>query len=280
MRLSDKEEQMDYRADSAKYYDYQDFPIDDIDFYIAQIPSHQANILELGCGTGRVLIPLSQHCRYIHGVDLSPSMIQVCCENMAKANLSPERARVEQGDMSDLSLGQKFDLIIAPFRVFQLLIEDEQITSFFETLRNHLAPEGVVILNTFHPYGPPKAILERNSSPEIHYDQDLPFEQGRLIRFYTFRKPAILDGERLVFFPNLGYQYWVGDEMIEESLAEISMRVWYPNQLLDLIETSNFEIIDKWGGYQGESYGKGPELVVSFRCKEELLENPLCIKAD
>jgi SAM-dependent methyltransferase len=258
---------MDYRADSAKYYDYQDFPIDDIDFYKAQIPSPQANILELGCGTGRVLIPLSRHCRYIHGVDLSPSMIQICCENMAKAKLSPEKARVEQGDMSNLNLGQKFDLITAPFRVFQLLTEDEQITSFFDTLRSHLAPGGVAILNAFHPYGPPKVILEKNSSPEIHYDQDLPFEQGRLVRFYTFRKPAVWEGERLVFFPNLGYQYWVEDEMIEETLAEISMRAWYPNQLLDLIESNGFEIINKWGGYQGEPYGKGPELVISLCSK-------------
>lgn len=259
---------MDYRSASAKYYDYQDFPIDDVDFYIDQITSPEANLLELGCGTGRVLIPLSHHCRYIHGVDLSPSMLQICCENMYKANLSPEKARVEQADISDFNLNQKFDLIIAPFRVFQLLTEDEQIESFFDTLRRHLTPDGVAILNTFNPYGPPKVILEKNSSPEMHYDQDLPFEQGRLVRFYTFRKPAVWEGERLVFFPNLGFQYWVDDEMIEETLAEISMRVWYPNQLLDLIETNRFEIINKWGGYQGESYGKGPELVISFISKE------------
>jgi SAM-dependent methyltransferase len=258
---------MDYRADSAKYYDYQDFPIDDVDFYIAQIPSPHANLLELGCGTGRVLIPLSQHCRYIHGIDISPSMLQICCENMASANLSPEQARVEQGDISNFDLGQKFDLITAPFRVFQLLTEDEQIVSFFKTLRRHLAPGGIANLNTFNPYGPPKVILERNSSPKIHYDQDIPFKQGRLVRFYTFRKPAVWEGERLVFYPNLGFQYWVDDQMIEETVAEISMRTWYPNQLLDLIETQGFEIINKWGGYQGERYGKGPELVVSFRDK-------------
>ena len=259
---------MDIRADAARYYDQQDFPFDDIDFYISQIPSPQANILELGCGTGRVLIPLSQHCRYIHGVDLSPSMLQVCCENMAKANLSPEKARVEQGDIANLDLGIKFDLITAPFRVFQNLIEDEQILGCFETVRKHLAPDGVTIFNTFNPYGTPNEILTKNSSTDKHYDADLPFGKGRLVRYHTFRKPAIWEGEKLVFYPNLIYQYWIGEEMIEESLMEISMRVWYPNQLLDLIETNGFEIIDKWGGYQGEAYGKGPELVVAFQPKE------------
>jgi cyclopropane fatty-acyl-phospholipid synthase-like methyltransferase len=255
---------MDIRFDSAQFYDSQQFPIDDLEFYQAQVPSPQANILELGCGTGRVLVPLSAHCRYIHGVDISPSMLQVCCENMAKANLSPEQARVEQGDISDLNLGLKFDLITAPFRVFQLLTDDQQIDGFFETVRKHLAPGGVMILNTFCPSGPPKEFVAKNSSVDNHYDYDLPFKGGRLMRFHTFRQPAIWEGEKLVFYPNLIYQYWFDDQLVEESLMEISMRVWYPNQLLDLVETNGFEIINKWGGYQREKYGKGPELVISF----------------
>ena len=256
---------MDFKLEAVKYYNSEQFSIDDIDFYKAQIPSPQADLLELGCGTGRVLIPLSAHCRYIHGVDLSPNMIQVCCENMVKANLAPEKARVEQGNISALKLNAKFDLITAPFRVFQLLTEDDQIGGFFQTVRNHLAPGGKMILNAFRPFGPPNEILTKNSSVDNHYDYDLPFKGGRLMRFHTFRQPAIWEGEKIVFYPNLIYQYWFDGELIEESLMELSMRVWYPNQLLDLIETNGFEILDTWGGYQGEKYGKGPELVIAFR---------------
>jgi hypothetical protein len=172
---------------------------------------------------------------------------------------------VEQGDIASLDLGLKFDLITAPFRVFQLLTEDAQIEGFFETMRNHLSPEGKAILNTFQPNWPPGELASRNSSTDHHYEENLPYKAGRLEQYYTFRKPAVWEGEKLVFFPNLVYQYWIGEEMIEESLMEISMRVWYPNQLLDLIETNGFEIIDKWGGYQGEEYGKGSELVVAIR---------------
>lgn len=260
---------MDIREDAARFYDHQEFPIDDVDFYIAQLPSPQANVLELGCGTGRVLIPLSDHCRYIHGVDRSSGMVQVCCEKMAAAGLKPTQARVEQGDLTELDLGFKFDLITAPFRVFQLLVEDDQVLGFFATIRKHLAPDGVAILNTFHPYWPPEELLTRNSSTEKHYDQDLPFKTGRLKHYYTFRKPAVWEGEKLVFYPNLVYQYWVEDALVEESLMEISMRVWYPNQLLDLVETNGFEITGKWGGYHNEAYGKGPELVIAFQPRED-----------
>ena len=121
-----------------------------------------------------------------------------------------------------------------------------------------------MVLNTFRPYHPPKEILVKNSSVDNHYDYDLPFKDGRLMRFHTFRKPAIWEGEKLVFYPNLIYQYWFDGKLIEESLMELSMRVWYPYQLLDLIEGYGFSIIDHWGGYQGESYGAGPELVVAF----------------
>ena len=66
----------DIRAESAKYYDLQKIPFDDVPFYIEHIPSPNANILELGCGTGRVLVTLASHCAYIHGLDISKAMLK------------------------------------------------------------------------------------------------------------------------------------------------------------------------------------------------------------
>src|SRR5574341_663141 len=112
---------MDIRGSSARYYDAGPAPFDgkDIAFYESLIPSPEARILELGCGTGRVLIPLARRCAFIQGIDLSDAMLDVCRAALAKANLPPDRAAVAQGDITDLHLGQRFDLITAPFRVMQ-----------------------------------------------------------------------------------------------------------------------------------------------------------------
>jgi hypothetical protein len=43
------------------------------------------------------------------------------------------------------------------------------------------------------------------------------------------------------------------------------MRCYYPDDFIKLIREHGFTIIDRWGGYQGEAYGQGSELVVQFR---------------
>ena len=67
---------MDIRVEAAQYYDLQPGP-DDISFYKNLISSKDADVLELGCGTGRVLSRLSGRCRYIHGIDLSEAMLSI-----------------------------------------------------------------------------------------------------------------------------------------------------------------------------------------------------------
>ena len=71
---------MDIRKTTAQYYDLQPAPYGgaDIPFYISLVPFPHARILELGCGTGRVLIPIAAHCAYVLGIDSSDSMLDVC----------------------------------------------------------------------------------------------------------------------------------------------------------------------------------------------------------
>ena len=105
---------VDIRTEAAKYYDCSPNVPDDIPFYINHIPSQRATVLALGCGTGRVTLALAQHCRYIHSIDLSESMISICQGKLIKANIPLSKAKVEVGDITDFDLEQTFDLIIAP----------------------------------------------------------------------------------------------------------------------------------------------------------------------
>jgi len=105
---------VDLREESARYYDLQPMRFDDVPFYLAQLPSPETRVLELGCGTGRVLIPLAAHCRRIVGVDASEAMLAVCRAKLQTAGLPEDKAHILLGDITDLDLGESFDYIIAP----------------------------------------------------------------------------------------------------------------------------------------------------------------------
>src|SRR5438093_4542662 len=101
----------DIRAEAAQYYDVNPTIPDDIAFYQARLPSSDASVLELGCGTGRVLLPLAASCGFIYGLDRSQAMLARCLQKLQDAALPPSQARVEHGDITHFALGQRFALI-------------------------------------------------------------------------------------------------------------------------------------------------------------------------
>src|SRR5215510_534324 len=110
---------MDPRADPARFYDLAPDMPNDVPFYVTRLPSPGAHVLELGCGTGRVTVPLAQHCASLYGVDHSEAMLRICRAKLESAGSS--NAEVQLGDIADLHLDRTFDFIIAPYRVLQNL---------------------------------------------------------------------------------------------------------------------------------------------------------------
>jgi SAM-dependent methyltransferase len=253
---------VDIRLEAAKFYDNNPDTPNDIPFYLERIPSPQSSILELGCGTGRVTLPLAARCGTIHGIDLSPAMISICREKIARMDMSPDKIKVEIGDITDFDLGRRFDLIIAPFRVLQNLETDVQVDGLFECIHRHLAPGGSCILNVFRPNRDPKTLRQIWVSSDEQLEWEVPVEGGRLACYD--RRPR-MDPEKLVLYPELIYRLYQGETLIEESILKIAMRCYYPNQFINTIRNHGFKTLGYWGGYQGEPYGEGPELVVQFK---------------
>lgn len=258
----------DIRQNAARYYDAQPVPFEnaDIDFYAEHLPSAEARVLELGSGTGRVLVPLAEHCSFIHGVDLSPTMTAICREKLAADGFGKERARADVGDITNLDLDARFDLITAPFRVFQNLELDGQVEGFFATVRRHLAPEGSAILNVFRPRAEPPELIHSwtTARSELAKRFEIEMGPGRLEGYDWVRG---FTQEPLVCYPRILYRYVERGETLDEAVLDIAMRCYYAQEFVELIEGEGFQVLEKWGGYRGERYGEGEELVVRFGLK-------------
>jgi len=158
----------------SEFYDWvpQHQARNDIDFYLDAARKYGQPILELGCGTGRVLIPLAREGSQITGMDLSEPMLARCREKLAAE--TPEtrnRAELKKGDIRNFNLGKEFELITAPFRVFQHQISVNDQISALSCIHRHLRPEGHLILDFFNPSLPllsdPKSLEEFGDEPEF-----------------------------------------------------------------------------------------------------------------
>lgn len=252
---------MDIREKTAKYYDLWVLPFDDIPFYKNHIPSTNSSVLELGCGTGRVLMQLANHCAAIHGVDNSRAMIDICRKKIQVHGVDTDRIKISVQDITDFHMDYRYDLIIAPYRVFQNLETDAQVDGFFNCIRNHLTSKGTCILNVFRPW-PLDRIKESWGEKAEKFCWKMPYEKGYVT---CHERKEIFDSQRLLLNPESIYRYYIDDELIEEVTQKICMRLYYPDPFINLIKEKNFSIIDCWGGYEGEPYGKGDELIVQFK---------------
>lgn len=141
-----------YDSFVADYYDY--LPVvagrRDVDFYVTAARDCGDPVLELGCGTGRITIALAQAGYRVTGLDLSERMLGRCSEKRAAlCTAARERIHLVPADMTRFDLGERFRLIIIPFRPFQHLLETEQQLACLECVRLHLVSGGKLIVDFF-----------------------------------------------------------------------------------------------------------------------------------
>lgn len=123
----------------------------DIDIYKSQAAWAGNKILELACGTGRVGLPLARFGYEVTGVDISKDMLAIY-----ELNISQEARRVKnkihimQGDITNLSLKEKYDLIILPATTI-CLFEDDFIQKIFKCVEELLSENGRFIFDIIRP---------------------------------------------------------------------------------------------------------------------------------
>jgi SAM-dependent methyltransferase len=148
-----KQEKTLYDGFIADYYDTS--PIlakrtQDVAFYVNAVRKYGDPVLELGCGTGRITMAIAETGYRIVGLDLSEKMLERAGEKRAALRREArERTHLVQGDMTRFDLGEKFRLIVIPFRPFQHLLETEQQIACLNCAKKHLAANGRLIVDFF-----------------------------------------------------------------------------------------------------------------------------------
>ena len=235
------------RTDSAydadwEFYDaiYED--VDDADFYIGLARRFGGPVLEVMCGTGRVLLPLARSGVDVTGTDSSDVMLAA-----AKRKLSAEgpdvqgRARLVKADVRDMDLGRKFRLVIVAFSSINHLLTPRDQDAAVACLKRHLEQDGALAVATFIPH------LDKCHPESL--DKEVELDNGDLLSRFSTVEVQPESG-----LLNVHYRWEVERQgrIIKEVRSDFQLKLLRPNQLKALLEGAGLEVFERYGGYRGE----------------------------
>lgn len=231
----------------------------DVDFYVEEARSTRGDILELGCGTGRVLIPVARLGRSIVGVDASPEMLVQCGARLEQEPTEVrERATLVQADMRGFDLGRTFSLIMIPFRPLQHMVAVEDQLATLESAHRHLEPAGRLAFDVFNPSL--RYLLDDKRSQEREDTAETPLPDGRSFR-RTGRVAAIhivdqySEAELIYYVRNT-------DGTTERLVHAFHMRWFWRHELEHLLARSGFRVAAIYGDFdRSPLIDSSPEMI-------------------
>jgi SAM-dependent methyltransferase len=121
---------------------------EDLPFWVELARAAGGPALEVGCGTGRVHLPLLQAGVDTDGLDLLPAMLDELRRKAAVLGLAP---RVHEADMRNFTLPRRYTLIVIPFRAFLHNLTTADQIATLRACRQHLETGGRLVVDLFYP---------------------------------------------------------------------------------------------------------------------------------
>ena len=139
---------------SAEFYDhvaiYRSRP--DVGFFVETARAAGGPVLEVGCGTGRVLLPCARAGVPMVGLDVSRPMLDRLREKLAdETDAVRARVRIVEADMRSFEIGERFACALLPFRSFQHMLTPADQRAALRRVKAHLQPGGLMVLDLFNP---------------------------------------------------------------------------------------------------------------------------------
>ena len=245
----------------APFYDlYSTGEPGDLKFYMSQVQESGGPVLEIGCGTGRLIIPMAEAGVKVVGLDRSEAMLDLTRQKVAQLSVPvQQRIQLIHGDMRDFSLDHCFPLITIPYRGFQHLYTPDDQRRALTNLHRHLTDEGRLVFDVIDPrldYWAEQFALanQYNKGEEL-----LRLPSGeRVVVWHQSRFDAeeqLLE-QRLIF-RTLNHK----GETLTESHQHFRVRFTYRYEMQHLLELCGFTVESLYADFQCNPFRSGAQQV-------------------
>ncbi len=235
------------KLQDAHHASYQD----DLAYWKGLAERFRGPILELGCGTGRVYLPLFHAGFSIFGLDNEAAALQLLKQRIQQSGGDP--ARVFLADMASFQLPAQFNLIICPCNTFSTLSEAHRAAAL-AAIRHHLVPGGCFAASIPNP----ELLFDLRSQPEPALEADfLDPESGDPVQVSSsfVRRGSIL---QLAWH----YDRLLPDGRVQRLTARVDQNIQRFSGYQTQLQSAGLEINHLWGDFDRSSYTpESPNLI-------------------
>ncbi|MBZ0286497.1 MAG: class I SAM-dependent methyltransferase [Anaerolineae bacterium] len=246
-----------FYATIARYYDAENADkTDDLNFYADVAEEYGGPILDVGCGTGRVVFHLAQAGYITHGIDSEYDMLERAKMKLDVFGHVREKLTFYQGDVMTYDLDKKYKMVLLSYNALMHFHTQEEQLSLLHRLRECILPDGLLIIDlpnageTFASQDSDSITLERTF---------IEPETGHMVMQQSV---SFLDRAQQLMEVTWIYDELSEDGIVMRTVAPIIFRYIFCPELTLLLKQNGFEVDEIYGDYDGGAFENGCERMI------------------
>ncbi|HKV58980.1 MAG TPA: class I SAM-dependent methyltransferase [Ktedonobacteraceae bacterium] len=231
----------------APFYDVEHAHFDeDVDLYMNFAELRGGPLLELACGSGRLLLPLARAGYEVTGVDTSPAMLALARVALETEGLMA-RCKLAQQDMCALQLDKKFHLAFIALGSFGHVITRRAQQQALTAIRAHLTAGGTFILDISNE----DARYMENMGGQMLHQGTWQLDDGSMVTHFI--SPASSSTMHLLDLTHF-YDVHKQGETVRRTITRTQLYLFERNEAQLLLEQAGFTVKDVYGNYDLSQY--------------------------
>ncbi|CAG1003021.1 hypothetical protein ANRL4_03320 [Anaerolineae bacterium] len=241
----------------ARYYDAEnEFMTEDLPFYDELAENYGEPILDIGCGTGRVMLHLASSGHHTDGIDFSKAMLDRGKRIASARSDLRDLSRFFEGDAATYEYPQTYPLILVPYNGLMHFRSSQAQINAIRHWKAHLDEDGVIVFDL------PNAGEMFGTADDGAVTLERSFvepESGNLVM-----QQSVSELDRT---EQLQYITWIYDEigadgLVRRTLAPLTLRYIFPAEMDLLLEACGLRRIERFGGYDQSPFEDGCERMI------------------